>query len=235
MRLIYAEMDDGFIPQAPFEKWLSESGAPWPYEDEMRTGCTLEHAGYVLTWMIAIFGSIRSITAFSAASVDKGLNPECDTPDVSIGILKFDSGPILRLTITIVAPHNHELLVTGDKGILQMKDTWNNYSKLWFRKRFRVRRRLMESPLPKRLKPARQQSGARASRRGASIMDYFLGPVELLHHIAQGETDIRATELALHTTEATLALQNAGEENTVYHMQTKCDPLPILDQKALAS
>ena len=235
VRLIYAEMDDGFIPQAPHDKWFSESGAPWPYEDEMRTGCTLEHAGYVLTWMIAIFGSIRSITAFSAPTIDKGLDPACHTPDMSVGILRFDSGPILRLTITVVAPHNHELLVTGDKGILQMKDTWNNYAKLLYRRRFQIRRRLLESPLPKRLRFGRRQSGARASRRGSSTMDYFLGPVELFHSISRGDLDTRATELALHTTEATLALQNAGEEGAVYHMQSRCDPLPILDQKGITS
>ena len=51
-RLVYAELDDGFIPQAPYRKWLSESGAPWPYEDEFATGCTLEHAGYYLSWLI---------------------------------------------------------------------------------------------------------------------------------------------------------------------------------------
>src|SRR6056297_4185035 len=33
-RLVYAELDDGFIPQAPFAKWRSESGAPWPHADE---------------------------------------------------------------------------------------------------------------------------------------------------------------------------------------------------------
>ncbi|MEE4186987.1 MAG: Gfo/Idh/MocA family oxidoreductase [Roseobacter sp.] len=226
VRLIYAEMDDGYIPQAPYDKWFSESGAPWPYEDEMRTGCTLEHAGYVLTWMIAIFGPIKTITAFSAPTIDKGLDPECSTPDTSIGILHFESGPILRLTITIVAPHNHELLVTGDKGTLEIKDTWNNYARILFRKRLRIRRRLLESPIAKRLRFGKKQSGARASRRGSSTMDYFLGPVELLEQIHRNNLDRYATDLALHTTEATLALQNAGAESTFYRMQSRCEALP---------
>lgn len=225
VRLIYAEMDDGYIPQAPYDKWFSESGAPWPYEDEMRTGCTLEHAGYVLTWMIAIFGPIKSITAFSAATIDKGLNPECRTPDTSVGILQFESGPILRLTISIVAPHNHGMLVTGDKGTLEIKDTWNNYAKIMYRKRLRIRRRLLESPIRKRLRFGKQQSGARASRRGSSTMDYFLGPVELLGHISRGKLDRQATQLALHTTEATLALQNAGAESSVYRMQSHSEAM----------
>ena len=128
VRLVYAELDDGYIPQAPYRKWLSESGAAWPYEDEMRTGCTLEHAGYVLTWLIAILGSIRSITAFSAATIDKGLTPGCATPDTSIGILQFEAGPVVRLTCTIVAPHDHRLLLTGDKGTLELHDTWDNFA-----------------------------------------------------------------------------------------------------------
>lgn len=230
VRLIYAELDDGFIPQAPYQSWVSESGAPWPYEDEMRTGCVLEHAGYVLTWMIAIFGSIESITAFSTKTIDKGLDPDCDTPDTSIGILKFESGPVLRLTITIVAPHNHEILVVGDKGTLQLDDTWNNYAKVLFRKRFRIRRRLMESPLPKRLRATRIQRGERASRRGASTMDYFLGPEEMLRHLRHGGQNLAPAEIALHTTEATLALQNAGTHSTTYSMRTRCDPMPILEQ-----
>lgn len=226
VRLIYAEMDDGYIPQAPYDKWFSESGAPWPYEDEMRTGCTLEHAGYVLTWMIAIFGPIKTITAFSASTIDKGLEPECITPDTSIGILHFESGPILRLTISIVAPHNHEMLITGDKGTLEIKDTWSNYAKIMFRKRFRIRRRLMEAPFAKQLRFGKMQSGARASRRGSSTMDYFLGPVELLKYIQRSDMDRYATQLALHTTEATLALQNAGPQSTFYQMQSRCEALP---------
>lgn len=226
VRLVYAELDDGYIPQAPHEKWLSESGAPWPYEDEMRTGCTLEHAGYVLTWMIAMFGSIKTVTAFSAATIDKGLDPDCATPDTSIGILHFESGPIVRLTCTIVAPHDHRVLMTGDKGVIELHDTWDNYGKVKFRKRFTVRRRLMESPLPKRLRLSGDGQGSKASRRGAATMDYFLGPVELLKAIGGAAENRVTADLALHTTEATLHLQNAGPESTTYRMQTRCDALP---------
>ena len=40
-RLVYAELDDDFIPQAPYRRWRSETGAPWPWDDEFRVGCTL--------------------------------------------------------------------------------------------------------------------------------------------------------------------------------------------------
>lgn len=229
VRLIYAELDDGFIPQAPYEKWSSESGAPWPYEDEMITGCTLEHAGYVLTWLISIFGSIKTITAFSAVTIDKGLDPECLTPDTSIGILKFEAGPVVRLTCTIVAPHDHRVLVTGDKGTIELKDTWDNFAPIKFRKRIVIRRRLLESPLPKRLRLSGPGQNSRARNNGAATMDYFLGPVAQLNAIAAGTDNSNIAALALHTTEATLFLQNAGEVSITHQMQSVCPPLPSLE------
>lgn len=229
VRLIYAELDDGYIPQAPTEKWLSESGAPWPYEDEMRTGCTVEHAGYVLTWLIAIFGSIETITAFSAATIDKGLDPECTTPDTSIGILQFEAGPVVRITNSIVAPHDHQIQLVGDKGVLELGESWANAEPVKFRKRLRIRRRLMESPLAKTLKLAAGPEGPKAKRRGAASMDFFLGPVELLGAIAGAPVNRASAAIALHTTEATLFLQNAGKVSTTYRMTSRCDPLPPMD------
>jgi predicted dehydrogenase len=64
--LVYAEMDDGFIAKSPYKKWTNLSGAPWPYEDEFEVGCSIEHAGYYLTWLIALFGSVREVHAFSS-------------------------------------------------------------------------------------------------------------------------------------------------------------------------
>lgn len=228
VRLVYAELDDGYIPQAPHQKWLSESGAPWPYENEMRTGCTLEHAGYVLSWLVAMFGSIHSITAFSAATIDKGLEGGCTVPDTSIGILKFCAGQVVRLTCSIVAPHDHRLLMTGDKGTLEVRDTWDNSAKVRFRRRFVLRRRLMEAPLPRRIRLAEGPTGRRARRRGSASMDFLLGAEEMFRFLHEGDTNRCDDRLALHVTEAALQLQNAGEASETYLMQTACDPMPAL-------
>ena len=64
-RLVYAEFDDGMVTLMPYKKWLSESGIPWPYKDEFEVGCTVEHAGYPLTWLVAFFGPARSVHAFA--------------------------------------------------------------------------------------------------------------------------------------------------------------------------
>src|SRR6476620_8917071 len=48
VRVVYAELDDGPIHRMPYNQWISETGASWPYKDEFEVGCTLEHAGYYL-------------------------------------------------------------------------------------------------------------------------------------------------------------------------------------------
>ena len=69
-RLVYAELDDDFLPAAPTGRWTSASGAPWPAADEFRTGCTLEHAGYYLSWLMAMFGPVRRIVSGAARQLD---------------------------------------------------------------------------------------------------------------------------------------------------------------------
>jgi predicted dehydrogenase len=77
-RLAYAEMDDGLLHTMDFREWRGDSGAPWPYVDELETGCTVEHAGYALTWLTAFFGPAERVVAYSALTV-----PDKDIPEVS--------------------------------------------------------------------------------------------------------------------------------------------------------
>ena len=45
----------------------------WPGLHEFEIGCTLEHAGYALSWLVSLFGAVESLTAFSALTFpDKG-------------------------------------------------------------------------------------------------------------------------------------------------------------------
>ena len=229
VRLVYAELDDGFIPQAPYKLWTSESGAQWPFEDEFRSGCTVEHAGYYLTWLISMFGSVSSVTAASASTIDKGLQPPCDTPDVSVGVLFFESGPVVRITCSIVAPHDHRIRVIGDAGVLEVAEAWNNQAPVRFRKRFVLRRRLLESPLPRRVRLASRPGAGGLRRRGAARMDFCLGVVELLNAIQGGAPNRVPSDLALHVTEVTLALQEAGSDTGARVMTTRCDPISPME------
>lgn len=227
IRLVYAELDDGFIPQAAYDKWLSESGAPWPAEDEFRVGCTLEHAGYYLTWMIAAFGPVRRVVAASA-EVIPGKPGGATTPDFATATLFFQSGVVARLTCSIAAPHDHRIRVIGDKGVLQVKQAWDNGAAVRFHRRMTVRRRLMELPFGKRCK-TRGETHPKVGRFGAASMNFALGPVEMLEAVAEGRAPRLDNDFALHMTEVTLAMQNAGDDTGPQDMTTACqipEPMP---------
>lgn len=226
-RVVYAELDDGFVPQAAYHKWVSESGAPWPFEDEFRVGCTLEHAGYYLTWLIAWFGPVRTVVAASAEVTEKeGTGPFA--PDLSVAMLYFEQGPVVRLTCSIVAPHDHSLRIVGDKGVLSCDAAWDNAAKVRFARRMTVRRRLMESPFPKRLR-LKQPTHPKVKRWGAAAMNFALGPAEMLEALRAGRPQRLSNAMALHLTEVTLAIQNAGETSGAQRMTTTCEamePMP---------
>lgn len=222
-RLVYAELDDGFILQAPFAKWQSESGAPWPNADEFTVGCTLEHAGYYLSWLIAMFGPVERVVAASAEVLPDKPGAS-GTPDFSVATLFFAQGPVARLTCSIVAPHDHRIRVIGDEGVLQVREAWNNAAPVRFHRRFILRRRLMEHPLGRRLR-AREASHPKVGRWGAASMNFALGPVEMLVALAEGRACRLTNAMALHLTEVTLAIQNAGCDAGAQVMQSTCKPM----------
>ncbi|MDO5758410.1 MAG: Gfo/Idh/MocA family oxidoreductase [Rhodobacterales bacterium] len=129
VRVVYAEFDDNPIYLMSPEGWRSRSGAPWPYLHEYEMGCTWEHVGYHLTWMCAIFGPVRAVTAFSKVTVpdktDKPLNP-AETPDFSVACLDFHSGVVGRVTCSIAAPYDHRMRIIGNEGMIHA-DTYRHY------------------------------------------------------------------------------------------------------------
>lgn len=244
-RLIYAELDDGFIRQAPYKSWKSESGAPWPHRDEFATGCTLEHAGYYLSWMIGWFGPIVSVTSASAclAGESTGNEPGSDlgktigaAPDFSCASLYFASGMVARLTTSIIASHDHQMRIFGDTGVLRLKRAWDNGAPVRFHRRFTLRRRLVEHPVGKRLR----LSGAthpKVKRFGAAAMNFALGPVEMCAALDAGRAPRLAGDYALHLNEVTLAVAGtetgaktgAGINGATHKMTTTCtimEPMP---------
>jgi len=227
-RAIYAELDDGYVPQAAYRKWLSQSGAPWPHEDEFRVGCTLEHAGYYLTWLISWFGPVRRVVAASAETIPEKEGTGPFAPDLSVATLFFENGPVTRLTCSIVAPHDHGIRIIGDKGVLSCNAAWNNSAKVRFARRLILRRRLMEHPLPRRLHLP-QPTHPKVKRWGAAAMNFMLGPAEVLAALREGRPCRLSNDFALHLTEVALAIQNAGETTGAQRMTTTCtamEPMP---------
>ncbi len=128
-RIVYAEFDDNPIYLMAPEKWRSRSGAPWPYLHEYEMGCTWEHVGYHLAWMCAIFGPVRSVTAFSKVTApDKtgDLATQFETPDFSVACLDFHSGVVGRVTCSIAVPFDHRMRIIGNKGMVHA-DTYRHY------------------------------------------------------------------------------------------------------------
>lgn len=226
-RVVYAELDDDFLPEAPYARWHSESGAKWPAEDEFAVGCTLEHAGYYLTWLIATFGSISRVVAASASILPDLLPADNPAPDFSVATLFFENGVVGRLTCSIIAPHDHSLRVVGDTGILEVEEAWNNAAAVRLRKRFVIRRRLVNSPLSKRLRFS-GTTHPKVGRWGAASMNFALGPLEMVEAIVDKRDCRISASLALHVTEVALAIHNAGATNGVQEIESRCDPIPLM-------
>jgi predicted dehydrogenase len=221
-RLVYAELDDDFVPQAPYKNWVSESGAPWPYRDEFLIGCTLEHAGYYLTWLIAMFGTVEKVIAGSANLVESKLDEDAQTaPDFSCAILFFKTGVVARLTCSIIAPHNHRIRIIGDTGILEVDQSWDNKAAVRVRRRYVIRRRLINSPIARRIR-IKGATHPKVKRWGAAALNFALGPAEMLAALKESRPSRLSTGFSLHLNEVTLAIQNA---NGVQIMKTVCPPV----------
>ena len=180
------------------------------HQDEFRTGCTLEHAGYYLTWLIAMFGPVKTVIGASARVVEEGNYPGDAAPDFSVATLFFESGIVARLTCSIVAPHNHALRIVCSGGVLELNESWNNDAAVRFRRRYVVRRRLINSPFTKRIR-LRGPTHPKVPRRGAAAMNFALGPAEMLSAIKEGRPCRMSDQFALHLNEVTLAISEFGE------------------------
>jgi len=226
-RLVYAEMDDGMVTRMQYRKWLSVSGVPWPYKDEFETGCTMEHAGYVLSWLAAWFGPAATLTSFASAQIpDKipGEALETDAPDFSVACIQFRSGIVARLSCSIIAPHDHTLKIIGDEGVLSTIDTWNYRSPVHSQKMITIRRRSFMNPLRKKhaLPPNPYQ---RIKTRGAQSMDFARGPAELAAAVREQRPCRLSPRFSLHVNEMALAIHWAREQGATYRMTTTFDPV----------
>ena len=220
IKLVYAELNDGLVHKMAYKKWFSVSGAPWPYRDEFEVGCTLEHAGYYLAWLMEMFGPVKSVTAFSDCVVPEKIDPEptldpVDSADISFGLLKFDSGVVVRLSTTIVAPHDHSIRLFGDKGVLYLDECWDNDDKVYFRKLMHIRRRTLLSPYKKKIKLPNDIKVNKIDR-GNTKMDFLLGVQGMADAIQHDKDFLLTDDFSLHVNEVALALQFAGTQSTTY-------------------
>ena len=227
VRLVYAEMDDGMVHKMAYSKWVSESGIPWPYKDEFEVGCTLEHAGYYVSWLAAFFGPAKSVTAFSSCLIpdkETDISLDVNAPDFSVACIQFQSGVVARLTCGIVAPHDHHLTIVGDQGLLCTKDCWYYRAPVYRRRRVTIRRKTFISPL-KRYYPLVSPERVRFGSRGAQQMDFCRGVAELADAIQINRPCRLSAQFSLHVNEIVLAIQNALTDSSTYHLKTDFQPI----------
>jgi len=85
----------------------------------------------------------------------------------------------------------------------------------------------LEHPIGKRLKP-KGETHPKVPRTGAASMNFALGPAEMLDAIAQGRDSRLAGDFALHLTEVTLAIHDAGQ-SAATDIASRCammEPMP---------
>jgi predicted dehydrogenase len=231
-RLIYAEMEDGAVFRDKWRDWRSRSGAKWPGLHEFQIGCTLEHAGYALAWLISLFGPVETVTAFSSlAFPDKGQGSETPPPgpDFSVGCLNFRSGTVARLTSGLSAPRDRSLTILGDKGTIHVRDLWDYTSPVHV-ERAGEKRPLIDRmiariehewgrTLPFSHMPGRRLAVTKDKRQlphYPSRIDFCGGIAAQAEAIAAGRQPFFSGSVALHITEIALALSNAGREAATY-------------------
>ena len=234
-RLVYAELDDGMIHRVDRAAWLSRSGKPWPAMGEFATGCTFEHAGYVLGILCAAFGPVRRVTAASALLLpDKGPDtpPNGGAPDFSVGLLDFDGGIAARLTNSIVAPYDHRLRIIGDDGVLTMDEPWDYSSKIRVSANAKGRlaraiARRFGAGLSKAVPLKR--APVLAKGRGAPTMDFLRGVAELAAAINEDRPCRLSAELGVHVTEVTEVLQHPERFQRPHAVASDFAPIEPMD------
>lgn len=233
-RLVYAEMDDGPVFRENWQSWRSRSGAPWPGIHEFEIGCTLEHAGYALTWLVSLFGPVERLTCFSALTFpDKGAGDHRLGPDFSVGCLNFRSGVVARLTSGLAAPRDRSFTVLGDRGSITVRDLLDHRSVIHLERADRPPRRLekvlrhieyrLNRKLPWKLVPGTRlpvEKEALKLPNFPSLIDFCAGIATQADAIAEGREPFFAGDVALHITELALALSNAGPAAAPYEMRS---------------
>ena len=229
--LTYAEMDDGLVHQMPYKKWINELGTPWPYQDEFETGCTLEHAGYVLTLLTAFFGPVESVSAFSSVRIADKLPGEQlseNAPDFSVACLKFVSGHVARVTCSIVAPPDHSIRIFGSNGMLYTHDIWEPRASVYIKRAVKIRQRSVNLPWGKKypmVSPPAELSRQQVQRLKNKKVDFCLGIVEMVQSLQEKRPCRLSPRYCLHHDEIVLGMHHAGEHGSAYKMTTTFEPI----------
>jgi predicted dehydrogenase len=224
-RLVYAEMEDGPVFREKWQTWKSRSGAAWPGVHEFEIGCTLEHAGYALSWLVGLFGPVTEVTSFSALTFpdkSEGARGHVLAADFSVGCLQFKSGVAARLTSGLAAPRDRSLTILGDKGSVTVRDLWDNRSTVHLeqteaprpllQKILRSAEARLGKALPFKLVPGRKLAYPFRQAKNLppypSQIDFMAGVAAQAEMIMGKSPAFYSGAVSLHITELALALHH---------------------------
>lgn len=230
VKLVYANFDAGMTHKMKPWTWKSVSGAIWPAKDEFDTGCTYQHAGYLLTWLYNFFGPAKSVTSFSDCILkNKGIVTKLNTPDFSVGCIEYKN-VIAKVTLSIVAPLDRSMTIIGTDGFLYVPDVRNDNCCVYIKK---IPSNRIETALEYRLNHYKLQlenlfnffpwnwgnkwrflkkypfieKGRKISSGKYKPVDFCNGPAELVDSIVENRECILSSEMALNITEVVEVLQ----------------------------
>jgi predicted dehydrogenase len=230
-RLVYAELDDGAIHQMPYRNWVSPSGAPWPYADEFRTGPTLEHAGYYLTWLTAFFGPASEVVSFAGLLQPEKLReaPGANfAADFTSACITFHSGVVARLTCGTVAPENHSLQIVGDEGVLSISECWDYGAQVTVRKRSEGGDRAHHYLTDPRVVPLVRPADYPFRYQDTHQMDFARGVADVGEAVRGGGSPRMSARHALHVLEIVLAIADPprGARTVINSKFDDLEPMP---------
>lgn len=247
VRLVYANFDDGMVHRHNPGHWRSKSGALWPARNEFETGCTYEHAAYVLSWLAFFFGPAQRIGSFASCQIpDKGIPVSSMAPDFTVGCIEYAEGVLARVTCSIIAPLDKSITVIGDEGILYTKDVRNDASPVYLKRpatsriasgiksRWRIlsnrAKYLLGFPysfgdweVEKRY-PYVSRPKFRMSGPGKPV-DFMRGPAEMVQSIREGRQCRLSAALGVHMVELVEALQYPRSDGTIRSSIDRIEPL----------
>lgn len=248
VRLVYANFDDGMI--APREQpwnWKSASGVAWPAKDEFEIGCTYEHAGYVLTWLVAMFGPAKRVTSFASCQIpDKGIPVERMAPDFTVGCIEFANNVVARVTCGLVAPLDKSLTVIGDEGELFVGNVRNDIGPVFHRRAHLTR---LQSALTRRVPWLLRWLESRFSISAAALfqrrlppvgkvsealvgpgkpVDFLRGPAEMAAALREKRACRLSADFGVHIVELVEALQHPERFGGSKNMTSVFVPIEVL-------
>jgi predicted dehydrogenase len=252
---VYAEMDGGLIYRLGYRDWVNEVGMHWPYKDEFEVGCTIEHAGYPVSWLSAFFGPVETVVAFATRQIPNlqtDIRLEVSPPDLTVACLKFKSGLVARLTSSWIAPADHSIRIFGDTGVLTTNDIWAPRSPVYITRDRSIRIGPKTILVPRKERYPMATPPGRGFAIDASRMilrsphalsralrarflhlrrrvDFCLGPAEIATAFREHRPCRLSPEYCLHNTEIVLAIHNSlatGSNHAISTSFARMDPLP---------